>query len=544
MLRYTLLTALLIITQITLVAQLAITIPCEFETSEKLLLTWPYNSTFDTTTAKIAGVANEYADIDIIYNPDSTMFDTTQIRSFLQIMSCDSSNISFVPAYTNTNLLRQYSPITGYGVFTDTLERYLGNPGFDNYSRPVDDSLTQQLANYWSYNYTDYSINFEYSNIQYDGLRYLFVGDRILSENDTLSENDIRFALNSYFNSGEVLFLPNPEQSGGGSLNGLENYMKLIDFETILLSSIPDSLPDYTTIEGIYDELSSVVNYYGRPFNIVRIPSAPQSNGRFAIDQSGANLSYTNSIIINDLVIIPSYGVPYFDSLALEIYGETMPGYKIEMIDASLLAQYHSGLHTITNIIPQRSLLRILHEKITGLQPYSHFVKINCLCEAGNQVDNMWLYYKVNDDTAFTKKEIHLVCPMHFAVIEKLNPGDTVSYYIEANSTQTQIFYPLSAPEGNFTFWMDVVSDESETIFGQKYSIVPNPGNGIFTIKSSNLSHKIEVSIINSNGQLVKSFAGRTNELINLQALLSAGYYTIIVKSDEGMTSHKLIINN
>ena len=170
MLRYTLLTALLIITQITLVAQLAITIPCEFETSEKLLLTWPYNSTFDTTTAKIAGVANEYADIDIIYNPDSTMFDTTQIRSFLQIMSCDSSNISFVPAYTNTNLLRQYSPITGYGVFTDTLERYLGNPGFDNYSRPVDDSLTQQLANYWSYNYTDYSINFEYSNIQYDGL--------------------------------------------------------------------------------------------------------------------------------------------------------------------------------------------------------------------------------------------------------------------------------------------------------------------------------------------------------------------------------------
>ncbi len=245
----------------TLSAQLAISIPTEYEKSEKLLITWPYHYQMDSTIAQIAGIVKYHADVDIIFNPDSTDTDTTQIRNFLISIGSDSSNISFIPAHTNTPYLRQYAPITGYGVFTDTIERYFGKPEFSDYFRPEDDSMAYELSQYTGWSIVDYELEFESSNIYYDGLRNLVVGDRILAQNYPMTENDIRFDLNSYYNSGVVTFLSNPNMSGGGDLNGLENYIKFIDYETILLSSIPDTLPDYTVIEEIYSELQSLSTF-------------------------------------------------------------------------------------------------------------------------------------------------------------------------------------------------------------------------------------------------------------------------------------------
>lgn len=524
-----------------LFSQLAITIPTEFEKSEKLLLSWSYNNEIDSTLAEIVGITKKHADVEIVYNPDSLAQDTSYIRSFLISLGSDSTNVSFTAARSNTCMLRQYAPTRGYGVFSDTVERYFGKPGFNNFNRPLDDSMAYSLSNNWSWNIVDYDLQYENSNIFYDGLRYLFVGDRILSDNLPMTENDISFALNSYYNSGIVLFLPNPDQSGGGELSGLSNYLKLIDFETILLSTIPDTLPDYSVLEDIKSELESIVNYFGSPYELFTIPAAPLEDGTFATDKDGINRSYTNSIIINDLVIIPSFNEPLFDSIALDIYKQMMPGYTIRQIDAVHLTNNHCGLNTVTLEIPQKNYLRILHEKITGLQPYSPYVKINCLCQADSQVESMWLYYKINDDTSFTKKEIHLVCPQHFAVIEKLDPGDTVSYYIEAISSKTTTTYPLSAPEGTFTFWLDVVSQlysNSESYF----TISPNPGNGDFKIHSTQNKQSLQLTVFNSNGQKVVSQICNSNSDIKLGNKLLPGIYFIQIQGHNLISKHKLIV--
>ena len=524
-----------------LFSQLAITIPTEFEKSEKLLITWSYNSAIDSTFAGIIAITKDHADVEIVYNPDSIIKDTSYIRNFLIALGSDSSNVRFAAARTNTCNLRQYGPSRGYGVFADTIERYLGKPGFSNFNLPYDDSMAYSLSSNWLWNIVDYDLHYENTNISYDGLRYLFVGDRILNDNLPMTENDIRFALNSYYNSGLVLFLPNPDQSGGGELSGLNNYIKLIDFETILVSSIPDTLPDYPVFMEIKSELESIVNYFGYPYEIISLPAAPQEDGTFAINQDGILRSYTNSIIINDLVLVPSFNMPVYDSMAFEIYSDLLPGYTVNQVDASLLAQYHSGLNTVSLEIPQKNYLRILHKKITGLQPYSPFVKINCLCQADAQVEAMWLYYKINNDTAFTKEEIHLVCPQHFAVIEKLDPGDTISYYIEAISSKTTTTYPLSAPDGTFTFWLDVVSkiyNNSEDHF----TIAPNPGNGDFQIISSQHLHSIQISVFNSNGQKVLSDKCNPGSPVHLSEKLSPGIYLIVIRDKNLTSKHKLIV--
>lgn len=521
-------------------AQLAITIPNDFEKSESMLLTWSYNSNIDSVQAQIVKLAKDHADIGIIYNPDSLDYDTTDIRLFLQTLNADSSNVTLISAYTNTPFLAQYAPIVGYGVFADTLERYFGNPMFDSYSRPQDDSLASQLAHYYSWNNVDYNLQFEANNIIYDGLRHMIVGDRVLTENPGMTQNEIQFELFQYYNSGICTFISNLNNSGGGVLNSLENYIKLVDFETFIVSSLPDTLPDYEVLESIAAQLGDLQTYFGDPFNIFRISIAPESNGNYPTDKIGENRSYTNSIVINDLVIVPLYGNAEKDEQAWDMYNELYQGYTIKSLNSETLSANHSGLHTLTKVIPQKHLLRILHKKVTGLQPYSPFVKINCLCEADNYVEEMWLYYKVNDDTAYTVKSIELVCPQHFAIIDKLNPGDTVSYYIEAVSASTITTYPLSAPEGNFTFWLDVMGQVDKHNSEPKILISPNPGKGVFKIYSA-ITEEVDLELFNNLGQLIlkKKFVSNSN--IDLSKYLKPGNYTVVIRSSGETVSLKYI---
>ncbi len=191
--------------------------------------------------------------------------------------------------------------------------------------------------------------------------------------------------------------------------------------------------------------------------------------------------------------------------------------------------------------VPQNAFLRILHEKITGLQDFSPFVKINCLCQADSQVEAMWLYYKINNDTAYEKKEIQLFCPQHFAVIEKLHPGDTISYYIEAISSKTSITYPVSAPEGNFTFWLDITSkiysdSEENTV------IAPNPSNGEFTISTPTPGELLDIFIYQSSGQLLFSGTFTSGTTTSVTNELQAGLYIIRIAGRNTLTTQKLII--
>ncbi len=525
-------------------AQVAITIPAEYEKSEKLLLTWPYDSVLDSVYAELIGIAQEVTKVNLIYHPDSILPDTSFIRNFLTNIISDSLNIEFIPGYTNTNWVRQYSPVTGYGVFTDSLVRYMGNPGFDNYFRPADDSIPGQLANFWEMDLATYGLRFENTNIQYDGMRYLFVGDRIIEDNFPMDQNAIKFSLNAYFNSGEVMFVPTPENLGGGSLNSINNYLKILDFETIIIASIPDTLSDYLLLEDIAAQLSETTNYFGTNFNVIRIPAAPNDNGVFTTDHNGEFRSYTNSLILNNLVMLPSFNLPDYDSVAKIIYSEILPGYNIQFIDAAHLTVNHGGIHTITKEIPQTNYLRIEHKKMIGVQEFYPEVNIVTLCGAGNQLENMWLYYKINDDTTFIKKQIQLVCPQYFAVIDKLTPQDTIHYYIEAISSTTTTTYPLSAPQGNFTFWFDVVSEVDDPEKEKQYTISPNPSKGIFKVHNSQHSQEeIKISVFNPQGLLINKTVSLSDQFINLEKILGNGFYTVIIENNNLISKSILIIS-
>lgn len=535
----------LIISLITynLAAQMAITIPAEYEKNDGVVLTWPYQPDFDTTIAEISGLAAASGNVWLLYNPDSITTDTNDIRAFLQSTGNDHDNIYFTPVYSNTFLIREYGPVMGYGVFDQLLVRYLGDPVFDGYGRPLDDSVPLQLANDWQSDYVQYSLAFEPGNIITDGEKNVFVSNYILNENQSLSEQDIAQQLSAIYNVTNVVFLEAPGHSGGGTMRSIDMYMKLLDSETMLVTEIPDTLPDYSIIESNVSIVQNMTDTYGAPYKIVRVQAAPLDNGQYDTTLSGELRSYTNSLILNNLILIPSYNNPEYDSAAFYAYKNSTYGMTIKMVDARKLAQLHAAIHTITKERPQEHFLRINHKKVEGAQEYqgSEFT-ITCLATGDDVIDNMWLHYRFNKDTTWQKTMVHLVCPTHYGIIENVHLTDTVHYYLDATMINgTTITYPLSAPNGSFSFWFDVTGIGSQNNDQPVTTIFPNPVQEMFYIRNLKSGESVNYQIVDITGRVFQKGTVGSDRKVEVNGSIVPGSYILLLDTTRGTQSIKFI---
>ena len=94
------------------------------------------------------------------------------------------------------------------------------------------------------------------------------------------------------------------------------------------MGQYPTGVADGPQIEANLNYiLNNFQTPYGRPYRVVRIPMPPDEYGQYP-NQWSDYLTYTNSLILNNLVLVPIYGLAQ-DSEALSIYQEAMPGYNI-----------------------------------------------------------------------------------------------------------------------------------------------------------------------------------------------------------------------
>lgn len=524
-----------------LTAQLAISFPGEFEKNEGVLLVWDYSPSRDSVVANMAAAIQPVAKAWIIYYPGTAPMDTTDIRNYLLSRGVGYANVEFIPAWTETLWVRDFGPFTGYGVFENAPERFFYDAGYSQYGRPHDDSIPSQIGNYWNIPTVGLNLEFEGGNLLLDGLANGFATKRIYSQNPLLTPQEIEQQLKDAFNLQSIVFLDVLNHSGGGIWKHVDMFMKVLDYETIMVSSYPDSLPDYPVIESYVELLSQSLNYFQNPYNIVRIPAPPKEDGTFAITQDDEMRTYTNSLIINNVIIVPSYNLPAYDSVAKQIYEAHMPGYIIKMIDARTLTPLFGALHCISKEIPQERLLKIVHEKVEGSQTYATDFAITCLANCDSLVEEMWLHYKLNDDSEFQTTPIHLVCPTHYGVIEGLLPTDTVHYFIEGRSGTNTVNYPLSSPDGFFTFWFDVVGEKEPVSTASNYSVYPNPSAGKITIEMPAGNRKINIRLNNIHGELVYQGLVSTGQTIDLKNDIQPGIYFLQIDDGSTLQTTKMI---
>ncbi|PLW94000.1 MAG: hypothetical protein C0591_13505, partial [Marinilabiliales bacterium] len=167
---------------------------------------------------------------------------------------------------------------------------------------------------------------------------------------------------------------------------------------------------------------------------------------------------------------------------------------------------------------------------------------ITCLANCDSLVEEMWLYYKINDAAEFQTTPIYLVCPTHYGVIEGLMPTDTVHYFIEGRSGSNTVTYPLSSPEGYFTFWFDIVGKNEFGSNASDYSVYPNPSTGKITIETKTIDEILTIQLRNIQGELVYYNSVNTRQTIDLGNDIKHGIYIMQIESESAIQTIKVII--
>ncbi|MGB3976457.1 MAG: agmatine deiminase family protein [bacterium] len=287
-------------------------------------------SDFESTYRGLIGAAQAEGLVWIWVSNSSTQ---TTVTNKIISWGIPMTNIRFLVSASNSIWMRDYGPSWIYNM--------QGDPEIIDFSydrpRPYDDGFPSWLGTQWDIPVYKTNLLYEGGNFMADGCGTCFASNRIYDQNShQYTQAQVNQIMRDYFGCERLVVLTHMTGDGTGHL---DMFCKLLDIDTILLAQANPGHQDYTILENNAALLESLVASNGNPYNIIRIPMG--NNYR----------CYTNSLIVNNKVIVPTYGIS-LDSTALGIYEAAMPGYEIVGVDSSSIINSNGAIHCITMGVP------------------------------------------------------------------------------------------------------------------------------------------------------------------------------------------------
>ncbi len=416
----------------------------EWEEVQSLLITWTGFPTILTEITRHA--VNECTVMIVTQNPSS-------VENILTNAGVPLDNVVFLNEAYNSIWIRDYGPWTIYENDVDSLSI---SDWIYNRPRPDDDVIPTAVAEYYDLPIYEaisgeYELTHTGGNHLVDGMGTAFSSELIYDENPSLTEGEIDEIANAFLGVDQYIKLPVLPYDG---IHHLDMHMRLIDEETIIFGEYPEGISDGPQIEDNIDYLiSNFSTPFGNPYNIVRIPMPPE-NGSYP-SQGGDYRTYTNSIFINKTILVPVYEEQY-DTTALSIYKENLPGYNVVGINCNSIIQQLGALHCITKLVGTDDPLWIAHPRLRDTYNTTDNYQAIAKIKHASGIASATLHYKTNIADPYQAIPMtldNLSEDMWSASIPAQAAETTVYYYIEAqaNSGKQQV-RPIVAPEGYFRF--------------------------------------------------------------------------------------------
>jgi len=356
---------------------------------------------------------------------------------------------------------RDFGPITIYENYVDNFSfmdwQYYPNVGGET----GDGEVPQLLADYLNIQrYENNDVEFEGGNFMcdghgtasstdgYDNTRELFNG---ITSSRWLDVNPLTFPYPNY------------------NTDHIDIFMKMLDEETILVGRFSEGDNDY----GLNDDIDANIamiqtqceTHFGRQYKIHTIPMPSPTLYDWGDGLGWTFRSYTNSLIINKLVLVPTYD-HIRDDEAIAIYETLMPGYTVVPINCTALDGSGGAIHCVTMGIGASSPIYIEHAKIRAYQadedvdhtgPY----EIRTLLKSQTAISGASLYWSNSPGSGY--QQLPLVdygSDSYLAYIPPQAPGNTVYYYLSATNAEKTITKPIPADEGGYiAFQVDADAD-------------------------------------------------------------------------------------
>ena len=181
-------------------------------------------------------------------------------------------------------------------------------------------------------------------------------------------------------------------------IHHIDMHIKLLDEETLLVGEYPSGVADGPQIEAnVQYVLQNFKTCYGKNYRVVRIPMPPQNGG---YPPNNDYRTYTNSLIINKTVIVPTYELQY-DTTALRIYRNAMPGYRVVGIDCNQIIPSLGAVHCITKEIGVDEQIFISHARLENTNDTASDYQIRAYIKARSGIAEAKVFWRTDISSAF-----------------------------------------------------------------------------------------------------------------------------------------------
>jgi len=383
--------------------------PAEFEPMEGVLIRYSFGISFEA----IREMAEDVQVVTIVAN--AAQQNTVQL--LYQSNGVDLSHCSFLIAPTDSYWTRDYGP---WFIFNGDDEQGIVDFIY-NRPRPNDDQIPTVYGNNQSISV--YAMNLEHAGGNYmtDGQGIAISTNLVWSENPGLTHEQINQMVHDYLgiNTYHVVADVNGEY-----IKHIDCWGKYLSPDTILIREVPQSHSQYDEIEAAVDYFESQKNCYNTSYHVARV-------------YTPGNEPYTNSLILNNKVLVPITGSSWDDE-AIASYQAAMPGYEVLGFTAIPSDPWVSSdaLHCRVMGITDRYMLYIDHVPLSGNINGDNGIEIQTKIfpYSGEDIVSSatCVYWKVEGGDWNTMQLQPLGNNQYHAIIPKLENGTKVYYYIHA----------------------------------------------------------------------------------------------------------------
>lgn len=523
----------------------------EWEEIEAITITW---ESYARTLSQI--VKHAQHECKVYINCKSA----EQVKSDLAFNEVEYNEnvIFFEDQEFNSVWIRDYGPNSAYLNDVDSL--IFVDWVYNRAHRPEDDILPEEFANQLNVPLFqtvegEFQLTATGGNFMSDGIGNGFSSKLVVFENLDKTEVEIDDVMHDFLGIDNYVKFDTLAYDG---IHHIDMHMKLLDEERFIFGQFPEGVADHDVIEANIEYLlSTQLNAFGEPYEIIRIPMPPGFDDSFPDDPNPKAdkvfRTYTNALFINKTILVPTYEAEH-DVNALKIWRETMPGYNIVGIKCNEMIDAFGAIHCVTKEIGVKDPLRIVMQRIKDQDtPNQDGYALQAKIQHRSGVAGAILYYRHGGTSEYQYVVMDLIDPdadMYEATIPNFIDRGEVEYYIQgiANNGKT-INRPQPAPEGYYSFEINnqVTSTLNlEDVFSE--AAFPNPSSGLVCIPIDvRASMNGDLSLFDVHGKLIKLVyegrfeAGSSKQFVNVSDIPS-GLYSLKLTNQVGVYSQKLVV--
>ena len=356
--------------------------PPEYAPTQAILISWNGSTSWKNILAAMGGQITTVGDADLYVDVNSSGT-IPAATSSLQAAGTDMSRVRFFVNALDTIWIRDYGPRFVYegGVRVIVDHTY-------NRPRPRDNAFNDFFASEMGFGNYDIPLIHGGGNYHLSGLGDAYATRLINNENPGLNDQEI-IGLWQQF-QGLDTSLETPFRTSIDSTQHIDMWMIPVADRSIIISDWPLAPGSYE--DNICDEAAARLAGIG--YAVQRVP---------ALSVNGTHYTFTNAVLCNDLVCIPSYTnstASQYNGDALAAWQAACPGKTVVQIPSQPIVTAAGVLHCIVMHVP---------EPTGGTDPSIYLRSLNQggTLEPGQQVELEWISDD-DVDTYYIKLELSL----------------------------------------------------------------------------------------------------------------------------------------